>query len=252
MFGFPPHETIPTIRPNDPSRPAGKFTQGATPLRESVFGSGAASDRYRDVTEESLDPALPDGVDDEAYARIRGLMRLSVLRVWRSDHVIAGVDPWGVVDEAWTSMAQAGFRSEGPFLPFALRVARNKAIDALQRAEARRTVRSLDAPLGTEADDDERVLGDVTVGSPGADEAYFARTEHLDAIRRLSLAEQAIYAVLTDAEREAFLAVRVAGKSRAAVGRELDPPVTGQRVGQIVAAATMKIKRYLEEHESHE
>jgi hypothetical protein len=43
------------------------------------------------------------------------------------------------------------------------------------------------------------------------------------------------------------LAVRVAGKSRAAVGRELDPPISGQRVGQIVAAATMKIKTHVEE-----
>jgi hypothetical protein len=41
----------------------------------------------------------------------------------------------------------------------------------------------------------------------------------------------------------------VTGKSRAAVGRELDPPITGQRVGQIVAAATMKIKDHVEKEE---
>ena len=69
----------------------------------------------------------------------------------------------------------------------------------------------------------------------------------MEAIRRLALAEEAIYRALSETERVVFLAVRVAGKSRAAVGRELDPPITGQRVGQIVAAATMKIKTHVEE-----
>ena len=202
------------------------------------------------MTEGSLGPVLPDGVDDEAYARIRGLMRLSVLRVWRSDHVIAGMDPWVVVDDAWGSMAQNGFRSEGPFEPFALRVARNKAIDALNRAEARRRDRSLEQPVSLGTDDPElRTLADVTPGSPGADQDYFSRAEHLDVIRQLALAERAIFAVLSETERRAFLAVRVDGKSRAAVGRELDPPITGQRVGQIVAAATMRIRAYVEEHD---
>jgi DNA-directed RNA polymerase specialized sigma24 family protein len=200
------------------------------------------------VTEESLNLVLPDGVDNEGYARIRGLMRLSVLRVWRSDHVIAGMDPWVVVDEAWGSMAQNGFRSEGPFEPFALRVARNKALDARNRAEARRRDRSLDAPVALRADDPEpRVLGDVMAGSRGADDEYFSRIEHEEAIQRLALTEEAIFRALSDVERDAFLAVRVNGQSRAAVGRELDPPVTGQRVGQIVAAATMKIRTYLQE-----
>jgi DNA-directed RNA polymerase specialized sigma24 family protein len=203
-----------------------------------------------DVTEQPRTPQLPDGVDDEGYVRVRRLMRLCVLRVWRSDHVIAGMDPWVVVDEAWSSMAEAGFRSEGPFLAFAMRVARNKATDALRRAEARRRDRSLDTPISVTHDPPEhRVLADVTVGSPGADAEYFSRLEHLDAIQRLALAEEAIYRVLSDPERSAFLAVRVAGKSRAAVGRELDPPVTGQRVGQVIAAATFKIRAYIEERE---
>lgn len=175
-------------------------------------------------------------------------MRLCVLRVWRSDHVIAGMDPWVVVDEAWSSMAQTGFRSEGPFLPFAIRVARNKALDALNRAEARRRDRSLDEPISPGTDDqDNRVLADVTPGSAGADADYFSRLEHLDAIQRLALTEEAIFRVLSDTERGAFLAVRVAGRSRASVGRELDPPITGQRVGQIVAAATIKIREYVQE-----
>jgi hypothetical protein len=89
----------------------------------------------------------------------------------------------------------------------------------------------------------------VTAGSAGADADYFSKVEHLDAIHRLALAEEAIYRVLSDTERNAFLAVRVSGKSRAAVGRELDPPLTGQRVGQMIAAATIKIKAYIEEHE---
>jgi DNA-directed RNA polymerase specialized sigma24 family protein len=177
-------------------------------------------------------------------------MRLSVLRVWRSDHVIAGVDPWVVVDEAWSSMAENGFRSEGPFLPFALRVARNKALDALNRAEARRRDRSLSEPISTRVDDGEGlVLGDVTSGSPGADADYFTKLEHHEAIQQLSLAEEAIYRVLSDREREVFLAVRVNGKSRAAVGRELDPPLSGQRVGQLIASATVKVRAYMEEHE---
>lgn len=202
------------------------------------------------MTEQGLNTGLPPGVDNEGYTRIRGLMRLCVLRVWRSDHVIAGMDPWVVVDEAWTSMAQSGFHSEGPFLPFAIRVARNKALDALNRAEARRRDRSLDEPISTGADHPENlVLADVTPGSAGADAEYFSKLDHLGAIQRLALAEEAIYRELTDTERSAFIAVRVAGKSRAAVGRDLDPPVTGQRVGQIVAAATIKIKAYVEEHD---
>lgn len=164
--------------------------------------------------------------------------------------MIAGVDPWVVVDEAWSSMAQGGFQSEGPFLPFAIRVARNKAIDALNRAEAKRRDRSLDKPISTVSETSEhRVLADVTIGSPGADSEYFSRLEHLDAIQRLALAEEAIYRVLSETERSAFLAVRVQGKSRAAVGRELDPPVTGQRVGQVIAAATIKIRAYVDQHE---
>lgn len=205
------------------------------------------------MAERSFDPVLPDGVDNEGYVKIRGLMRLSVLRVWRSDHVIAGVDPWTVVDEAWGSMAEAGFRSQGPFLPFALRVARNKAIDALNRAEARRRDRSLDAPIAARSDDaDPIVLADVTPGAPGAEEEFFTDQEHADVVLRVQLAENAIYSVLSDREREVFLEAQVNGKSRAAVGRELDPPVTGQRVGQIIADALLKIRTYIDEHEDEE
>jgi DNA-directed RNA polymerase specialized sigma24 family protein len=175
-------------------------------------------------------------------------MRLSVLRIWRSDHVVAGMDPWSVVDEAWSSMAERGFRSAGPFLPFALRVAQNKALDALNRAEARRRDRSLQEPIGTGDDSGDLVLADVAAGAPGADDQYFSEQEHLDRIRRLALVEEAIRQVLSDTERDVFLAVRVDRKSRAAVGRDLDVPVTGQRVGQIVAAATHKIKTYVDEH----
>jgi DNA-directed RNA polymerase specialized sigma24 family protein len=202
------------------------------------------------VAERAISPALPDGVDEQGYAHIRGLMRLSVLRVWRRDHVIAGMDPWGVVDEAWSSMAEGGFRSAGPFLPFALRVAKNKAMDALNRAEARRRDRSLQEPIATGGESEGLVLADVAAGgSVGAEEEYFAEVEHAKVVEKLSLAQEAIENVLTDVEREAFLAVQVDGKSRAAVGRELDPPVTGQRVGQIVAFAVSKIRTYIEEHE---
>lgn len=192
---------------------------------------------------------LPDGVGNEEYERIRVRMRMSVLKVWKSDQVIAGMDPWNVVDEAWASMAESGFRSAGPFLPFALRVAHNKAVDAINRAESRRRDRSLDAPLPTSDPSSSLTLVDVTAGSVGADDDYFARLDHQRDIERLALVEEAIATVLTDVERETFLAVQRDGKSRAAVGRELDPPVTGQRVGQIVASAIGKIQGYIRDNE---
>jgi RNA polymerase sigma factor (sigma-70 family) len=180
-------------------------------------------------------------------------MRLSVLKVWRSDYVVAGTDPWGVVDEAWSSMASSGFRSAGPFLPFALRVAKNKAMDALNRAEARRRDRSLEEPIASGDDSDGLVLGDVAaVGSAGAEAEYFSEVEHAEQVERLARVEEAIENVLTRTERDAFLAIHRDGKSRAAVGRDLDPPITGQRVGQIVAEATTKIRTYIEQHERGE
>jgi DNA-directed RNA polymerase specialized sigma24 family protein len=169
-------------------------------------------------------------------------MRASVLRTWRANsQVIGGVDPWDVVDEAWTSMAEQSFKSNSDFLPHALAVARNKAIDHLRRAEARRRDRSIDAPAVQEVS-----------GSRGADVDYFRRQEQVDAVARLALWEEAIYegGVLTDLQRQVFVAVRIAGKSRAAVGRELDPPLTGQRIGQITAEAFITLQRYVKENEN--
>jgi DNA-directed RNA polymerase specialized sigma24 family protein len=193
-------------------------------------------------------------VDDEDYRQIRGLMRVSVLNIWRGrNEVIAGVDPWDVVDEAWTSMADNRFQSKGPFVPHAVVVARNKAIDAMRRAEARRRDRRMDASSRPTDDDPagSTTLHDELPGSPGADADYLRSVEHLAAIRRLALAEEAIYTgdVLTQVERQVFVAVRVDGKSRAAVGRELDPPLTGQRVGQIAAQALIKVQAYVKAHE---
>jgi DNA-directed RNA polymerase specialized sigma24 family protein len=180
-------------------------------------------------------------------------MRVSVLSVWRTRHeVIAGMDPWDVVDEAWSSMAHKNFESKGPFLPHALVVARNKAVDAVRRAEAKRADRSMDAPLRAGDEDGEATtLHDELAGSNGAEVEFFRGQDQVAALHKLALAEEAIYTdeVLTKVERRAFIAVRVHGKSRAAVGRELDPPVTGQRVGQIVAQAFMKIQAYVAEHE---
>ena len=169
-------------------------------------------------------------------------MRASVLRTWRAgSEVIAGVDPWDVVDEAWASMAERGFETKGDFLPHALAVARNKAIDHQRRAEARRRDRSIDVPA----------LQEGISGSGGADTDYFRSQEHVDAVTRLALWEDAIYAagVLTDLQRQVFVGVRIDGKSRAAVGRELDPPLTGQRVGQIAAAAFVTLQRYVKQNE---
>lgn len=165
-------------------------------------------------------------------------MRASVLRTWRArSEVIAGVDPWDVVDEAWISMAEQNFERRGDFLPHALTVARNKAIDHQRRAEARRRDRSIEAPAVQEA----------VPGSAGADVDYFRSREQVDAVTRLALWEEAIYErnVLTDMQRQVFVGVRIDGKSRAAVGRELDPPLTGQRVGQIAAEAFVKLQRYV-------
>ena len=186
-------------------------------------------------------PRLPDGIDDDAYRTIRGLMRASVLRAWRgSREVIAGLDAWDVVDEAWTSMAESGFESKGPFLPHALTVARNKAVDAQRRVEARRRDRSIDVPMSYEPAD-----------SGGADVDYFRSKEQMDAVRKLALWEEGLYATdtLTDVQRRVFIAVRIDGKSRAAVGRELDPPLTGQRVGQIAAEAFIRLQTYVKNNE---
>ena len=169
-------------------------------------------------------------------------MRASVLRTWRaSNEVIAGVDPWDVVDEAWASMAEQAFACKGDFLPHALAVARNKAIDHQRRVEARRRDRSIDAPAMQEG----------VSGSAGADADYFRNQEHVVAVTRLALWEEAIYeaGILTDLQREVFVGVRINGKSRAAVGRELDPPLTGQRVGQIAAEAFIKLQRYVKQNE---
>lgn len=202
---------------------------------------------------ESQGPRLPDGVDDREYRRIRGLMRASVLHVWRARHqVIAGLDPWDIVDESWSAMAKNDFTSKGPFAAHAIVVARNKAIDALRRVEARRGDRSIDArsPADVEGGGPES-LHDTLAGSKGADADFFRGLDELAAIQKLALAEEAIYSadVLTRVEREAFIAVRVDGKSRVAVGRELVPPVTGQRVGQIVAQAHIKVQAYVSERE---
>jgi DNA-directed RNA polymerase specialized sigma24 family protein len=205
------------------------------------------------VGEKPQGPDLPAGVDDQAYKQIRRLMRVSVLSVWRAHHgVIAGMDPWDVVDEAWSSMAQNRFKSKGPFLPHALTVARNKAVDALRRVEARRRDRSLDASSRAHDEPGEAApLHEELPGSPGADVDYFRNLDQVAAIKKLALAEEAIYAgnTLTKVERQVFVAVRVDGKSRAAVGRELDPPLTGQRVGQIAAQAFIKVQTYVRGHE---
>jgi DNA-directed RNA polymerase specialized sigma24 family protein len=187
------------------------------------------------------EPRLPDGIDDKEYRHIRTLMRASVLRAWRApQEVIAGLDPWEIVDEAWLSMAQSNFASKGPFLPHALTVARNKAVDAQRRIEARRRDRSIDEPLNTEV-----------AGSPGADVDYFRSQDQVDAVTRLAMWEEGIYAsgTLSELQRHVFVAVRIDGKSRAAVGRELEPPLSGQRVGQIVAEAFIKLQAYVRRHE---
>jgi DNA-directed RNA polymerase specialized sigma24 family protein len=204
------------------------------------------------VGTEPPHPELPDGIDEAEYRRIRGLMRASVLHVFGGrDVVIAGIDPWDAVDEAWASMAKNGFRCKGPFLPFAIRVARNKALDALKRAEARRGYESLDAPLSESAEEGDLTLHDVVEGSQAAEAVYLEGLDEVAVAEKVALYEEAIYAegVLTDFERHLFLAVRKERRSRAAVGRELPSPLSGQRVGQIVGDAFLKINEYVREKE---
>ncbi|CAN5865607.1 hypothetical protein BH23ACT12_BH23ACT12_18030 [soil metagenome] len=179
-------------------------------------------------------PSLPEGVDRTEYERLRRLMWASVQRVWRGDReVVAGTDPWSVVDEAWTSMAAKQFRSAGPFPVFACRVARNKAIDALKRAEVRRLGPSLDATRPNE-EGREAPLIPMEASTDSAEAEYFNA-------ERLAGITDAIEYSLTKLEKMVFLAVRVDHKSGAAIGRELDPPLSGQRVGQILAVAVVKI-----------
>ena len=151
--------------------------------------------------------------------------------------MVAGIDPWSVVDEAWSSMAAQGFKSSGPFPIFACRVARNKAIDALKRAEVRRTGPSLDA---TRQDDEGNEFPIVSLEASTAS----AETEYFDAQRLVGITD-AIYYSLNKVERIVFFGVRVDHKSGAAVGRELNPPLSGQRVGQILAQAVVKIHEHL-------
>ncbi len=170
-------------------------------------------------------------------------MRVSVLSVGKG----RGIDPWDVVDEAWSSMAAKNFERQGPFRPFAIRVAKNKAIDALRRAEVKRIGPPLDAPLYRE-DGEEITRKDLLLGSEGADVDFFENREEIERVELLALAEEALHQVLSETERKVFLEVQFNKKSRAAVGRELMPPVTGQRVGQIIAVALIKIRRHLKAH----
>ena len=192
---------------------------------------------------EPLNPELPDGIDGEEYKRIRGLMRVSVLSVGRG----RGIDPWDVVDEAWSSMAAQNFERQGPFRPFAIRVAKNKAIDALRRAEVKRIGPPLDAPLYRE-DGEEITRKDLLRGSEGADVDFFENRKEIEKVELLALVEEALHEALSETERKVFLEVQFNEKSRAAVGRELIPPVTGQRVGQIIAGALIKVRRHLRDH----
>lgn len=130
-------------------------------------------------------------------------------------------------------MAANQFQCAGPFPVFACRVARNKAIDALKRAEVRKLGPSLDA---TRPDDEGHEMPVIPLeASTASAEAEYFESERLVGIT------QAIDYSLTKVEKMVFLAVRVDRKSGAAVGRELDPPISGQRVGQILAAAVVKI-----------
>lgn len=195
---------------------------------------------------------LPEGLDEEGYQRLRDRMRISVLGVWKGHRqVMASVDPWDVVDEAWSSMVASNFKRKGPFLPYALRVAKNKAVDALRRAETKARGPSLDEPIGG-GDDDKSTGRDLLRGSSGADDDYFRDREHARAVLKLSLIEDAVYeeGVLTETERKVFVGRHFHDKSGAAIGRELDPRISGQAVGQILAKALVKINRYLKDRQA--
>ena len=105
----------------------------------------------------------------------------------------------------------------------------------------------MDAPLHHEQGE-EVTRKDLLRGSEGADVDYFEHGDEIEKVELLSLVEEAVHRTLTTTERKVFLEVQFNEKSRAAVGRELTPPVTGQRVGQIMATALVKIRRHLKQH----
>ncbi|MGQ0680376.1 MAG: hypothetical protein ACT4OM_12105 [Actinomycetota bacterium] len=120
-------------------------------------------------------------------------------------------------------------------------MAKNKAIDALKRAEVRHTGPSLDA---TRTDHEGNWMPVITPEAISVS----AEFEYLESQRLVGITE-AIQNSLTRIERIVFFGVRVDRRSGAAVGRELNPPLTGQRVGQILARATVKIHAYIQLHE---
>ncbi|MEX0990696.1 MAG: sigma-70 family RNA polymerase sigma factor [Actinomycetota bacterium] len=189
---------------------------------------------------EPAAPNLPEGVDEDEYKKIRRLMRSSVLSAWGkyTNDLVAGMDAWDVVDDSWASMAEKGFRCKGPFRQHACVAARNKAIDRIRRTKPDRVGPSLDA-LGVSDSGAgwNEVPGEAIV--PSAEETY-------EEALRLAVIEAAIQAALDEREQEIFHMVQIDKKSRAAVGRELDPPMTGQRVGQVLAEAVLKIRAHLQ------
>lgn len=207
------------------------------------------------MSRQPAEPGLPEGIDGPQYERLRALMRMAVLLVWRGANVVvAGTDPLDVVDEAWSSMAAKDFKCKGPFVPFALRVAKNKAIDALKRAEVKRIHVSLDAPLASdESDGTESTLHEVVGGGESAEDEYLEEedeaAQEIEKLRQLTLAEDAIFTALSEEERSILLAVHRDGRSRAAVGRERIPPVSGQWVGRIIATAIIKVRDHIKEQE---
>ena len=136
----------------------------------------------------------------------------------------------------------------GPVPPLRPEGGEEQGSRRLRRAETKARGPSLDAPVGGE-EGPEATGKDLLLGSSGADVDYFRDRKHVRAVLTLALIEDAVFEVLTETERKVFLEVRVNGKSGAAVGRELDPPVSGQRVGQIVVKALVKISAYLKDHE---
>ena len=165
--------------------------------------------------------------------------------------MLGGVDPWDVVDEAWSAMAATHFACEGP-APYAVRVAKNVAIDALRRAEIRRPRISLDAPFKSKRSfqDGLNPHDVVAAATDSAEDEYFSLGDEAFAAARVSLAKEALFTILSDDERKLFLAVRVHQRSGVAVGRQHIPPITGQRVGQIISKVTVKLRAYVTSRQS--
>ena len=158
-----------------------------------------------------------------------------------------GVSADDVLSEALLSLLQyPPERLEGTWEGLAVRIARNKAIDAWRASQAGLRGTDRRAQLRVVSGDAEREGPDgeaeppllETVPSTWAD----PETEYLDTEITLELRDLA-RAILPDRERGVFFAIHYGGLSRREVGAGLG--LTGQRIGQIFNSACRSLESHM-------